>query len=136
MVAGPFQEGDGISSQRTWEYEHANKTATEETASRSTAADSDIVPPSDAGSEANCQYKFILQARKERKPRKNIPADTKSRIRDAYLVLIMEYVTQPSRSVPVQVIRDIRDGRFMEYDDKQLTDIVRNLVKSTIRRME
>ena len=57
-----------------------------------------------------------------------------SEIREALRNVILHYMTNPFRSVPIQTVRDIRDGRFMEYDDKQLTEIVRNMVTSEIKK--
>lgn len=64
------------------------------------------------------------------KQRTRLDPAKRHEIQEAYREVILDYMMQPSRSVPIQLIRDVREGRWPELSEMQLRDIVRNMVKA------
>lgn len=79
----------------------------------------------------NSKYVPIIQftSPAKNKRRTRLVPEKRHEIQEAYRDVILDYMMQPFRSVPIQLIRDLREGRWPELTEMQLRDIVRNMVK-------
>lgn len=82
------------------------------------------------------KYVPVVQFTPTANYKKRVRVDPAKRheIREAYQEIILEYMMLPFRSVPMQAIRDLREGRWPELTDMQLRDMVRNMVKAQRRQ--
>lgn len=79
-----------------------------------------------------------VQLKKPGKPKSKVSSAIRAEIEAVYSNIIDLYsldVNKRYRSVPISNVRDLREDRWPDLSDKQLVDMVRNMVKARIREL-